>query len=176
MACRWRIELAAARARTLSPAVMAAQFDGREGRFPFPMLAKGPRDAPARHHTLHSAIAWSYDLLQADEQALFRRLGVFAGGCTREAVEAVCQKTCDMLESLVDMNLLIQSEVEGERRFNMLEMIRAYALEQLGLSGEEDTYRQRHAEYYLALALDCDLKLNSLTGAGVDPCFGTRTG
>jgi tetratricopeptide (TPR) repeat protein len=87
---------------------------------------------------------------------------VFAGGCTREAAETVCQKPFDMLESLVDMNLLIQSEVEGEARFGMLEMIRAFALEQLGLSGEEDTYHQRHAEYYLALALDCDLKLNSL--------------
>jgi predicted ATPase/DNA-binding CsgD family transcriptional regulator len=156
------LELAAARTRTLSPAVMAAQFDGREGRFPFPMLAKGPRDAPARHHTLHSAIAWSYDLLPADEQAVFRRLGVFYGGCTREAAEVVCQGSLLALESLVDMNLLIQSDVEGERRFGILEMIRAFALEQLGLSGEEDTYRKRHAEYYLALALDCDLKLNSL--------------
>jgi len=156
------LELAAAHTRTLSPADMAAQFDGREGRFPFAMLAKGPRDAPARHHTLHSAIAWSYDLLEAEAQALFRRLGVFAGGCTLEAVEAVCQKPCDMLESLVDMNLLIQSDVEGERRFGMLEMIRAFALEQLGLSGEDETYRKRHAKYYLALALECDLKLNSL--------------
>ena len=156
------LELAAARTRTLPPAVMAAQFDGREGRFPLAMLAKGPRDAPARHHTLHSAIAWSYDLLPADEQALFRRLGVFAGGCTREAVEAICQKPGEWLESLVDMNLLIQSEVDGEARFGMLEMMRAYALEQLGLNGEDETYRKRHAEYYLALALDCDLKLNSL--------------
>jgi DNA-binding CsgD family transcriptional regulator len=84
------IELAAARTLTLSPAAMAAQFDGRTGRFPFPMLAKGPRDAPARLHTLHNAIAWSYNLLAPDEQALFRRMGVFSGGCTLEAVKAIC--------------------------------------------------------------------------------------
>jgi predicted ATPase/DNA-binding CsgD family transcriptional regulator len=158
------IELAAARTRTLSPAVMAAQFDGRQGRFPFPMLTQGARDAPARHQTLHNAIAWSHDLLQADQQALFRRLGVFTGGCAGEAAEAVCQGSRAILDALVDMNLLIQSEVEGEPRFNMLEMIRAYALEQLGLSGEEQTYRSRHAEYYLALIRDFSSKLNSLNG------------
>lgn len=158
------IELAAARARMLSPTDMAAQFDGREGRFPFPMLAKGARDAPARHQTLHNAIAWSYDLLEAGEQALFRHLGVFSGGCTPEAAEAVCQATTDALESLVDNNLLIQSEAGGERRFGMLEMIRSFALEQLGLRGEDDCYRKRHVEYYLALAHDYDSKLNSLYG------------
>jgi len=156
------IELAAARVHTLSPAIMAAQFDGREGRFPFQMLAKGARDAPARHQTLHNAIAWSYDLLEADEQALFRRLGVFSGGCTLEAVETVCLGSSAGLDSLVDINLLIQSEVDGERRFGMLEMIRAYALEQLDQGGEAETYRKRHADYYLALVLDCDLKLNTL--------------
>jgi predicted ATPase/DNA-binding CsgD family transcriptional regulator len=158
------IELAAARARTLSPAVMAAQFDGREGRFPFQMLAQGARDAPARHQTLHNAIAWSYDLLEVEAQALFRRLGVFAGGCTQDAVEAVCQGSLAALESLVDMNLLIQSEVEGAPRFEMLEMIRAYALEQLDRCGERDLIRQGHADYYLALVETFSSKFNSLNG------------
>jgi predicted ATPase/DNA-binding CsgD family transcriptional regulator len=158
------IELAAARAQGLSPADIAAQFDGRSGFFPFHILAKGPKDAPARHQTLHNAIAWSYDLLEADEQALFRRLGVFAGGCTLEAVEAICQEKYPAVESLVDKNLLIRSEFDGEPRFEMLEMIRAYALEQLEQSSEGDLIHQQHAEYYLSLIKDSDSKLNSPNG------------
>jgi predicted ATPase/DNA-binding CsgD family transcriptional regulator len=180
------IELAAVRANLLPPGVIAAQFDGQEGHFPFELLSKGPQDAPARHQTLHNAIVWSYDLLKAEEQVLFRRMGVFAGGCTLEAIETICldaEKTGNMgileseaaqyskiseiparLDSLVEKNLLIQSMIHDERRYTMLEMIRAYALEQLEHSGERELTRQRHAEYYLALAEAYNSKLNSLDG------------
>jgi len=89
---------------------------------------------------------------------------VFAGGCTQDAVEGVCQASLAALESLVDMNLLIQSEVEGAPRFEMLEMIRAYALEQLDRCGERDLIRQGHADYYLALVEAFSSKFNSLNG------------
>jgi predicted ATPase/DNA-binding CsgD family transcriptional regulator len=172
------IELAAARLHRLPLAEMAALFDGREGLFPFELFDKGPIDAPARHRTLRNAIAWSYDLLVVDEKALFRRMGVFAGGCTQEAVAGVCldeppitspARISDIsarLESLVEKNLVTQSIVQGEHRYGMLETIRAYALEQLNLSDEDECIRQRHAEYYLALVKDSIANINSLSGLG----------
>ena len=120
---------------------------------------------PDRHQTLRQAIAWSYDLLEADEQALFRHLVVFAGGCTLEAAETVCQavddpaagqgqslEVLDGVASLVDKSLLRQQEqASGEPRFRMLETIREYGLECLMASGEEYAVRRAHADYYLAL-------------------------
>src|SRR5205814_9743011 len=107
-------------------------------------------------------IAWSYNLLDAVEQRLFRRLSVFVGGCTLEAVEAVCADASDggeagqVLErvaSLIDKSLLQQTEQEGqEPRLVMLETIREYGLEQMLVNGEMKAARQGHAEYYLALA------------------------
>jgi tetratricopeptide (TPR) repeat protein len=115
---------------------------------------------PARHQTLRQAIAWSYDLLDAEEQALFRRLAVFVGGCTLDAAEAVCHVAGDVelnvLEGvalLVDKSLLRQQEqAEGEPRFQMLETIREYGLECVTASGEVEAARRAHADYYLALA------------------------
>jgi len=121
-------------------------------------LTGGPRDAPARQRTLRDAIAWSYDLLESDEQLLFRRLAVFAGGCTLEAAEAVGNVSGDLevlgsLEQLVAQSLVRQ--VEGsdlEFRFGMLETIREFALDQLEAAGEAEEAAARHARFFLALA------------------------
>jgi tetratricopeptide (TPR) repeat protein len=132
----------------------------------------GARDLPARQQTLRNTIAWSYDLLSADEQALFRRLGIFVGGCTVEAAEAVLRaegrglseespvsvltpqlSVLDGLAALVDKSLLRREEgIDGEPRFVMLETVREYALERLAEIGEEEVLRRRHAEYFVALA------------------------
>jgi non-specific serine/threonine protein kinase len=148
------IELAAARVKLLSPQALLARLGRR-----LDLLTGGPRDLPARQQTLRSAIAWSFGLLEPDEQAMFARLAVFVGGCTLDAVEAVCHPgddqplaVLDSLASLVDRSLLRQVEgTEGEPRFGMLETIREYAAERFEESGDAET-GQRHAEYYLALA------------------------
>ena len=154
------IELAAARIKLLPPQAMLARLGRR-----LELLRGGARDVPDRHQTLRHAIAWSYDLLEASEQVLFRRLAVFAGGCTLEAAEVVCQavddsaagpgqslEVLDGVVSLVDKSLLHQEEqASGEPRFGMLETIREYGLECLTASGEEHAIRRAHADYYLAL-------------------------
>ena len=156
------IELAAARVKLFSPQALLARLDRR-----FQLLAGGARNLPERQQTLRDTAAWSYDLLDAEEQTLFRRLAVFAGGCTLEAVEAVCgpgtdgPEESDVLEtlaSLVDNSLLVsRSETPARReyegpRFTMLETIREYAAERLESSGEAEEMHRAHALYYLALA------------------------
>jgi predicted ATPase/DNA-binding winged helix-turn-helix (wHTH) protein len=155
------IELAAARLKPLPPQAILARLGRR-----LELLRGGARDVPDRHQTLRQAIAWSYDLLEASEQALFRRLAVFARGCTLEAAEAVCQavhdaavdpwqslEVLDGVASLLDKSLLRQQEqASSEPRFRMLETIREYGLECLTASGEESVVRRAHAAYYLALA------------------------
>ena len=148
------IELAAARIKMFSPQALLARLESR-----LKLLTGGARDSPARHRTLSGAIAWSYDLLDAGEQDLFRQLSVFAGGCTLEAAEAVCigggrdRDLLDGLASLVDKSLLRQDEGEGgEPRFRMLETIREYARERLAESGEAPETQRRHAGYYTTLA------------------------
>jgi tetratricopeptide (TPR) repeat protein len=137
------LELAAARVKLLSPKAILARLEQR-----LPLLTGGARDAPERQRTLRATIEWSYELLSPTEQRLFARLAVFAGGCTLDAAEEVCQAELDTLSSLVDKSLLRQS---GER-FRMLETIREYALEWLDLSGEAEEMHRRHTEYFLALA------------------------
>jgi len=134
-----------------------------EKRLPF--LTRGARDLPSRQQTLHRAIAWSYDLLEEEEKALFGRLSVFAGGCTLEAAEKVCNTSGDLgievldgLESLVEKSLLRQEEVDGKSRFSMLETIREYALRRLKESGEEETVRESHVSFFLALAEKAESK------------------
>jgi predicted ATPase len=157
------IELAAARIKLLSPQALLARLSHR-----LQVLTGGARDAPARQQTLRNTIAWSYDLLTAQEQRLFRRLSVFVGGCTLEAVEAVCatpgNETANLLDcvaSLIDKSLLQQTEQEGEEpRLLMLETIREYGQECLAASGEVDATRLAHARYYLALAEQAEPELD----------------
>src|SRR5437763_15748103 len=149
------IELAAARIKVLSPASMLTRLASR-----LQLLTCGARDLPQRQQTLRAAMDWSYDLLSSDEQRLFRRLSVFAGGCNLEGVEAVCDTKGDLnldllegMSSMVDKSLMQQIEPgKGESRFGMLETIREYALEKLEASGESADTRRAHAAYCVILA------------------------
>jgi predicted ATPase len=153
------IELAAARIRLLPPKALLARLERR-----LPTLTEGPRDLPERQRTLRDTLAWSYDLLSMAEQALLRRLSVFAGGASLEAVEAVCGAStalgADALEwlaALVDHSLLQQEEsATGEPHVGMLETIHEYALEQLEASGERMVSEQAHTIHFLALAEEAD--------------------
>ncbi|MDP8924600.1 MAG: tetratricopeptide repeat protein, partial [Chloroflexota bacterium] len=155
------IELAAARVRLLPPRALLARLERR-----LPFLIAGPADLPARQRTLRGAIAWSYDLLDPEEQSLFRQLTVFAGGIGLDAAEAVCRvivPEVDVLEglaSLLDKSLLRTVEhPDDEPRYAMLDTIREYGLEQLEASGDLDDARRRHAAYYLALTEDAEARL-----------------
>ena len=149
------IELAAARIKLLSPSAMLARLESRLN-----LLTGGARDLPTRQQTLRSTVDWSYGLLNASEQTLFRRLSVFTGGCTLEGVEAVCDTKGDLgldildgMASMVDKSLAQQVEqVDAETRFLMLSTIREYALERLAESNDEAATRRAHAAYYLVLA------------------------
>jgi predicted ATPase/serine/threonine protein kinase len=149
------IELAAARIKVLSPASMLTRLASR-----LQLLTGGARDLPERQQTLRAAMDWSYDLLNAAEQKLFRRLSVFVGGCNLEGVEAVCDTKGDLdldlldgMASMLDKSLAQQIEhVNGESRFMMLETIREYALEKLEASGEKASTKRSHAAYCLVLA------------------------
>jgi predicted ATPase/class 3 adenylate cyclase len=150
------VELAAARTRLLSPDAMLARLGHG-----LALLTGGRRDLPARQQTLRGAIAWSHDLLDPDEQRLFRRLGVFVGGFTLDAAEAVCDVQGDLgidvldgLESLVSKSLVKQQAgATGDARFSMLETIREYAAEQLEASGKAAAIQERHTNHFLALAI-----------------------
>ncbi|MGH2347526.1 MAG: ATP-binding protein [Chloroflexota bacterium] len=119
-----------------------------------PLLVGGARDLPARRQTLRAAIDWSYDLLDTDEQRLFASLGVFAGGCTLDAVETIlgAESSLDLLGSLVDKSLVRRTENGGEPRVVMLETLHEYASERLRDEGTLAEMCRRHAEYYLAFA------------------------
>ena len=141
------IELAAARVKVLGPEQLLERIGQRLD------LLKGGRDADERHATLRATIAWSYDLLDDDEQALFARLAVFRGGATLANAELVCGADLDTLGSLLDKSLLRRrADADGEERFWMLETIREFALEQLEASGEEDALRHAQARSLNALA------------------------
>jgi tetratricopeptide (TPR) repeat protein len=176
----------------LTPAALLARLDKR-----LKLLTGGMRDLPARQQTLRAAIDWSYDLLDENERALFTRLAVFAGGCTLEAAESVCDELkieneqvkkdqapfsiaqrapdsqfsiLDGLASLVQKSLVRQIDsAEGEPRFTMFETIREYALEKLAQTGEADLLRQEHARYFLQLAEAAEPEL---TGAQQDAWLG----
>jgi DNA-binding CsgD family transcriptional regulator/tetratricopeptide (TPR) repeat protein len=164
------IELAAARVKLLSPQALLARLGNR-----LDLLTGGARDLPARQQTLRGTIDWSYELLDPSAQQLFAQLAVFVGGCTLEAIDAVCDggardeggeasgaqrsssnaphpSSFDLVASLVNESLLRSLDTgTAEARFGMLETIREYALERLEGSGEAEAARARHAQRYLAL-------------------------
>jgi len=151
------IELAAARIRVLPPRALLSRLERR-----LPLLTGGGNDAPARLRTMRDAIAWSHDLLGEDEQKLFRRLSVFAGGFTLEAATAVVSAAgeagIDVLEgvsSLVDSSLLqLAGESDddgGEPRYLLLETVREFGQEQLDASDEAEAVRRRHAAFVFGL-------------------------
>jgi predicted ATPase len=143
------IELAAARTRSLTP----GQLDDRLGDR-FRLLTGGSRTSLPRHQTLRAAIEWSHRLLSGPEQILFRRLAVFAGGCTLEAAEQVCAggelDVLLLVAALVDKSLLVHEPAQS--RYRMLETIRQFAWEELRRAEEEDELRARHRDWCLALA------------------------
>jgi DNA-binding CsgD family transcriptional regulator len=178
------IELAAARVKLLPPPALLARLDRR-----LPLLTGGPRDLPSRQRTLRDAIAWSYDLLDADEQTLFRKLSIFTGNFTLREAEVIAgfgtpitavaaagdelspnldpsndssSTLIDDLGGLVDKSMLRQSELEKEPNFFMLETLREFGIEQLERSGELDAISDRHADFFLGLA---EAAMSRLRGA-----------
>jgi len=162
------IELAAARVKVLSLAAMRTRLASR-----LQLLTGGARDLPQRQQTLRAAIDWSYDLLSTAEQKLFRRLSVFAGGCTLESVEAVCDAKADLdldlldgMASMVDKSLVQQvAQPNGESRFTMLETIREYAHEKVEASREEAATKRAHAAYCLVLAEEGAIEQGETVGS-----------
>jgi len=158
------IELAAARIKLLAPQMLLARLGKCLG-----ILTGGGRDVPERQQMLRSAIQWSYELLDENEQRLFRLCSLFVGGCTLEAVETVCWhignvslNVLDGVASLIDKSLLqlgeqrsLHSKPDEGRPF-MLETIREYGLECLLASGEVDAANHAHAAYYVALAEEAE--------------------
>lgn len=149
------IELAAARLRLLTPQAILARLGDRLG-----LLSGGARDLPERQQTLRAAIAWSYDLLASGERDLFERAGVFMGGWSLEAAEAIGavgdgpgMDVLDGLASLAEKSLLRpQEDAHGDSRFLMLETIRAFAVERLDARPDVSAIRERHATWYLDFA------------------------
>lgn len=163
------IELAAARSKVLAPAALLARLG--QG---LDLLSGGPRDQPERQQTLRAAIAWSHDLLTAEERTLFRRLAVFSGGFTLDAAERVGAvlraeegsrseappTVFDVVESLVDSSL-VRPEVgaDGEARLSLLETVRVFGLERLEAAGEAERFRARHAAAFLELVVEMEAAL-----------------
>jgi predicted ATPase len=150
------LELAAAWASAFPPAALLAHLDRR-----LPMLVGGAADLPARQQALRDTIAWSYDLLSPDEQALFRRLGVFAGGFALEEAQVVGGQVpaagVPAIMALHEKSLLRATEgLDGQPRFTMLETIREFAIEMLEAAGEAEAVHAVHARCYLALAVEAD--------------------
>lgn len=151
------LELAAARTKVLSVDEILVRLTDR-----FSLLTAGSRTAIPRHQTLRATIDWSHDLLTEPERVLFRRLAVFAGGFTLEAVEAICWQEglrrsdiLDLLGRPVDKSLVIVARVSGtlDTRYRMLETIRYYALQRLAdLEDEARAIRYRHLEFFVQLA------------------------
>jgi len=144
------IELAAARVKVLSIANLAQRLNER-----FKILTSGSRDVLPRQKTLGALIDWSYDLLSAQEQLLFKRLGMFASGFGLDAATTVCGgegldeiEILDLLTSLTDKSLVVADTGWEQERYHLLESTRAYALEKLTAAGERESLARRHAEYF----------------------------
>lgn len=167
------LELAAARARTLTAPAMLARLEARKS-----LLTSGARDLPARQQTLKATIDWSYELIGEEEKALLRRLGVFVGGFTLEAAEAVANGYGDLeidvmdgVTSLIDKSL-VQSVAspDDEGRFTLLETIREFSLEKLAAHDEQDKIGKAHAAYFVLLAEEGG---SSLARGGAGPWLET---
>src|SRR5258705_4205762 len=157
------IELAAPRLRSMSVDELSGRLDQR-----FALLTDGSRAALPRHRTLRSTIDWSYDLLTEREQAMLRRVAVFAGGWTLASAEQVCagdgidaSDIIEQLTPLVDKSLVVTDERAGATRYRMLQTVRQYALDRLRESGEETRWRASHLAYFVALAEEAGPKLRS---------------
>jgi predicted ATPase/DNA-binding SARP family transcriptional activator len=155
------IELAAARVKVLAPEQIADRLGDA-----FRLLTGGRRTAVPRQQTLRATMDWSYGLLSDPERRLLERLSVFSGGCTIEAAEAVCAderveafEVLDLLSALVDKSLVAMHEHAETARYRLLETVRQYAAERLRESGEEDGWRRRHAEHFMALAEEAEPRL-----------------
>ena len=165
------IELAAARTTMLGPAALLSRLTHR-----LPLLTGGARDLPERLRTMRASIAWSYDLLTSEEQALLRRLSVFAGGCSLAALEAVGRRRStpidvpdpvldpangllDLANGLLDRSLLRRAAETDEPRFTMLETIREFAGEALAAAGEEPSARRDHAAYFHRMTVAAEVRL-----------------
>jgi predicted ATPase len=163
------IELAAALVKVLPLTAILARLEHR-----LHVLVGGPRDLPPRQQSLSNAIAWSYNLLNVDEQRLFQRMAVFAGGCDLDALEGLYAElrnlpaggsasVLETLSHLVDQSLIQQTAYDDEPpRYTMLETLREYAMERLGISSEADAVRNAHTAHFMALAEEGEQKL--LTG------------
>src|SRR5690349_1422308 len=177
------IELAAARCKVLSPQAILARLTSAGGALS--LLSGGSQDVPARQQTIRRAIEWSYNLLSEREQVLFRRLGIFVGGCTLEAIEDVYSglksessyrgapglqsSALDAVTALIDHSLIRQMEgLGGEPRFFMFETIREYALECLVASDELEPVQRQHADYFLHLVTALEPRLH---GAEQESCL-----
>ncbi len=148
------IELAAARVSVLTPAQIVERLDRS-----LDLLSAGPRTAMTRQQTLRATLAWSFDLLEADEQILVRRLAVFAGGFGLEAAEDVGAEdplrrsdAVAVLSRLIDKSLVHVDEGAGERRYRLLETVRQYAVERLEQAGERSAFERRHRDWYIEFA------------------------
>ena len=160
------IELAASRVAVLPPATMLERLDDR-----LQLLKGGVRDVPERQRTMRATIDWSYDLLEPEQQQLFTRIAVFAGGFTLKAGESVCGAGLDVVDalaSLTENGLVRLGGTDEEPRFTMLETIGAYAAERLEESGCAEDLRRRHAEHFLALAEEAEPHLRGSPGDWLD--------
>jgi len=154
------IELAAARSKLLAPDALLKRLEHSL------TILRGARELPARQQTLHGAIAWSYELLEPEEQTVFRRLGIFVRGWSLEAAEAVVDLSglsvdvFDTLEALVDKSLVrLEPQSVNETRFSMLQTIRDFALKQLEMAGEQEVVARAHSADFLALAEEAEPNL-----------------
>jgi predicted ATPase/DNA-binding SARP family transcriptional activator len=157
------IELAAARVRSLAVDAIHRKLDQR-----FRLLTGGSPAVLPRHQTLRSLVDWSYDLISEAEKALLRRASVFSAGWTLEEAETVCAddsveewEVLDLLTSLIDKSLIVAETSHGGGRYHLLETVRQYGRDRLAESGEGETFRTRHRDFFLALAETSKPKLTS---------------